>query len=191
MQVARTERTPAVKEWSLAIWVCCFFFRSSSSLPSCRQLMPPLNAQGHCAPPLGAPEILSASHPQVRNVNEQADRDEKSRAATTWRQETPHPMRTEALVSGISSLLCFIRDKIWLGALRPGNVRHCWFLTSNNYLLLYEAQPGIFSLKESLERSICLLVSCLVKAQLSKGLPTQHRALHVDWLQSSPLPSLC
>lgn len=60
----------AVKEWSPALSVCCLFFRSSSPLPSCRQLIPPLNAQGHCASPLGATEILSASHPQVMNVNE-------------------------------------------------------------------------------------------------------------------------
>lgn len=75
-------------------------------------LLPPAdtssNSQAHCASPLGEQEIFSASHPQVRNVNEKADRDGKSREWATWRQESTQHFENLLFFPNIAKIRSYI-----------------------------------------------------------------------------------
>jgi len=134
------------------------------SLPSCRQLIPPRSARGHCASALGAPETRSASHPQSegtlmrrRRRKRRRTEMEKSRAATTLRQErTTTPLGT--MGNENSGLFCIYYDEILVRSIRHEHTPH-------------------WSLRNTATGSRCVqLVSCqqvvvlvYVKGQQSKG----------------------
>lgn len=152
VQVSRSGAA-AVKEWS----VCCLFFRSSSPLPSCRQLIPPLNTQGHCASPLGAPEILSASHPQVMNVNEEGGKSRKepsdkysATSGAHWHGGEKNEMKKR------KSFVCFT-SFIWSSKTWK-QTEVVSFMTPQSRCAAFHMKLDILTLTQSqlFQRSVCL-----------------------------------